>query len=198
MEGGQRPRVLVVADDERHVAAQLAGAVPIQQIDQAVLVARHEDRGLRPIRRVLDAVVDAEPIDERLERRRERRVGDVEPVEVELDAHEEAAAFVVAVLGGVEDVGAVLEQEARDRRDESLRVGAIDQKNGGVHGAMLSAAGRRPRRTGRAGRPGQPGERAGRERRAQAAGGLARVGRTRDRGRARTRSMPAIDTGLVR
>jgi len=67
--------------------------------------------------------------DQRLEGRRERRVGDVESVEIELDAHEEAPAFVVAMLGGVEDVGAVLEQEARNRRDEPLRVGAVNQKN---------------------------------------------------------------------
>ena len=130
MEGRQRSGILVVADDQRHVAAQLAGAVPVQQIDQAVLVAGDEDRRLRPIRRVLEAVVDPEAVDERLERRRERRVGDVEAVEVELDAHEEAAPFVVAMLGGVEDVGAVLEQEARNRRDEALRVRAIHQKNG--------------------------------------------------------------------
>ena len=130
MEGRQRPGILVVADDQRHVAAQLAGAMPVQQIDQAVLVTGHEDRRLRSIRRVLEAVVDPEAVDERLERRRERRVGDVEAVEVELDAHEEAAAFVVAMLGGVEDVGAVLEQEARNRRDEALRVRAVHQKNG--------------------------------------------------------------------
>ena len=45
-------------------------------------------------------------------------------------AHEEAASLVVAMLGGVEDVGAVLEQEARNRRDKALRIRAIHQKNG--------------------------------------------------------------------
>jgi hypothetical protein len=57
-------------------------------------------------------------------------VGDVEDVEVELDAHEEAASFIVAMLGGIEDVGAVLEEEARNRRDEPLCIGAVHQKNG--------------------------------------------------------------------
>ena len=74
-------------------------------------------------------MVDGEAIDERLERRRKRVVRDVEAGEVELDAHEEAAPFVVAMLGRVEDVGAVLEQEPRNRRDEAFRIRAIDQKN---------------------------------------------------------------------
>ena len=101
------------------------------EVDQASVYVRPQVLlRLRAVRRVLEAVVDSEAVDERLERRCERRVRDVEAVDVEFDAHEEAASFIVAMLGGVEDVGSVLEQEARNRRDEALRVRAIHQKNG--------------------------------------------------------------------
>jgi hypothetical protein len=130
MERRQWPGIFVVADDDRDVAPELARAMAIEQVDEAVLVAGDEDRRPRPVGRILDAIVHPESIDERLKRGCKGGVADVESFEVELHPHEETALLVVAVLGGIEDVRAVLEEEARDRRDQAFRVWAIHKENG--------------------------------------------------------------------
>jgi hypothetical protein len=59
------------------------------------------------------------------ERALELRAPVVEPLEVELHPHEEAAALAIGrVLGGGEDVRAALGEEPGDRRDDPVPVGA--------------------------------------------------------------------------
>ena len=47
IEIGEGAGIRVIADDEWDAARQFAGLVPIQQVEQAVLVARHKDRHRR-------------------------------------------------------------------------------------------------------------------------------------------------------
>lgn len=39
---GQRPGILVIADDECDAAVQLAGLVPIEQVNQAMVITRDQ------------------------------------------------------------------------------------------------------------------------------------------------------------
>ncbi len=57
VEAGQRARLLVVADDERDLATQLAGLVALQQVGHAVHVLRDEERDLRLTVRVFELPV---------------------------------------------------------------------------------------------------------------------------------------------
>jgi len=58
--------------------------------------------------------------------------GEVEAIERPFDAHEEEAGFVVLMLIGVDDVGAEAVEQAGDRGDQALAVGAVDEADGRV------------------------------------------------------------------
>jgi hypothetical protein len=53
-------------------------------------------------------------------------------IERPFDAHKEEASLVVLMLVGVNDVGAVLVQDAGDGGDETFAVGTGDEQNGGI------------------------------------------------------------------
>ena len=67
-----------------------------------------------------------------------RRRPGAKSVQIPLHAHEEEAQIVVLVLVGVQDVGPVPVQKARDAGDDPFPVGTVNQKGCGVrHGLSL-------------------------------------------------------------
>ena len=122
----------MVADDERDVARQLAALVAIEQIDQAMVVLRDEQRDAVRQRGQLQPPAHRESLGQRGELARELRGIEGEVRQVPFDAHEEQLALRVLVLVGVEDVGVVPVQELADGGDDAFAVRAIDQQDGSV------------------------------------------------------------------
>ena len=132
VELGQRASGLVVADDEREVAAELACLVAMQQIDEAVMILRDEESDVLLRLGELDAPVHLEVVRDGREGGAEGCFGEAGGFGDELDAHEEEAKFDVLMLVGVEDVDVVtLDQKVDDGDDDSLAVGTIDEEDCG-------------------------------------------------------------------
>ena len=130
MELGQRASGLVVADDEREVAAELACLVAMQQIDEAVVILRDEEGDVLLGVGELDAPVHLELAGDGLEGRAECGFGEAGGFGDELDAHEEEAKLDILMLVGVEDVDVVaLDQEVDDGDDNSFAVGTVDKQD---------------------------------------------------------------------
>jgi hypothetical protein len=111
-----------------------------------VVVARDEDHDALAAARVVhpplhpERLADLEP-----ERVLELRTALLEPVEVELGAHEEHPALGVGrVLVGAEDVRVTVREEAGDGGDDPMPVGARDEDAGNVpavvHGVLCNLA----------------------------------------------------------
>ena len=120
----------VVRHDLHDLHRQLAAAVAPEQVEQAVVEARHEDRHPRAL-----ALAGEPPFHP--ERRRhlalevvlERRILG----EVELEPHEEPAAGALRrVLRRLHDVGAAVVEERRHGGDDPRAVGAGDEQAHGV------------------------------------------------------------------
>jgi hypothetical protein len=78
----------------------------------------------------LERALHAEFLCQRVEGFEDSTPGDVETVELPLDPHEEDLGAFRRVLGGMDDVSAVVEDEVRHRGDDPLLVGAGQQQNG--------------------------------------------------------------------
>ncbi len=129
-DGAQR---VVVADDERDVAHQLAGAVTQEQVVETVVGLRDEDR---------DALADVCRVQAQARLGARGGVSDrtVQGLEQpgagrararEADALEELARDCVGVLIGVEDVRALGVQGLRETGHEAGPIGAADEEGGG-------------------------------------------------------------------
>ena len=57
---------------------------------------------------------------------------DVKAIERPFDAHEEKGCFVILMLVGMDDVGAVLVEHAGDAGDKTFAIGAVDEQNSGL------------------------------------------------------------------
>jgi hypothetical protein len=127
---GQCAAARVIADNERNFAGELAGFVAIKQVGVAMEMLGNEDRHAGHGGGELDAPVhfqaDSE-VGELFPKGIDRKV-----IERPFDAHKEEAGLVVLVLVGVNDVGAVLVQDAGDRGDEAFAVWAGDEQNSGI------------------------------------------------------------------
>jgi hypothetical protein len=124
-------QLAVVGDDQRDLRVQLAAPVAPQQLGQAVVVARDEDRHPLAMLGVLEPpAAGPEPGAHLLGELRLERVGRLlQPVELELQPHEELAAVGVGgVLVGLEDVAAAVAQERRDLGDDPRPVRAGDEQ----------------------------------------------------------------------
>ena len=125
---GDRREVGVVRHDQRDLARELAGAVAEQEVVQAVVVARHEDRDALHVGRVRDPVGHREARGDLAEAVLERDPIGRHRRQIEADALEEHLRDRIGVLIGVEDVGAVAVQHLRQRRDDALAIGAAHQQ----------------------------------------------------------------------
>jgi len=100
VEVGQRARGLVVADDQCHVAAELACLVTKQQVGEAVQILGDEEGDVLLRVGELDAPVHLEVAGDGPEGRAKCGFREARGVCGELDAHEEEAKLDVLVLVG--------------------------------------------------------------------------------------------------
>ena len=108
----------VVADNERNLAVEFAGLVAVEQVGIAMQVLRDEDRQACDGGGEFQAPVHTQLGGDGLEVRSEGV--HAEAVERPFDAHEEEAGFVVLMLIGMDDVGAVLVKHAGNGCHEAL------------------------------------------------------------------------------
>ncbi len=87
---------------------------------------RDEEGNARLVVAEVQRPLHAEAQGDRLERRPNLLAGDVEALQLPLDALQEDALLLVGVLVGVDDVAAVAEEEVGDGRHQPLLVAAGD------------------------------------------------------------------------
>ena len=134
-EAGDVGRVLgMVGDDRDDVGVELAPPPAPEQVEQAVIFARGEQRDALALARVREAEVHRERLRDPLrEGALQLLAALVQLLEPELHAHEEGAALGDGrVLVGAEDVGVGLEQESRHGGHDPVPVGARDEEAGYV------------------------------------------------------------------
>jgi hypothetical protein len=138
----------VFGDDADDLPVEVAAAPAPEQVEQAVVVARREQREPLAPGRVGEAPLHRErPPDPLGERALQLLAARLEPLEQELRPHEEAPALRVGrVLVGAEDVGPALRQEAGGGGDDPVPVEARGQEpadstwpTGGVRGRQRCA-----------------------------------------------------------
>jgi hypothetical protein len=127
--------IRVVAHDQRDLAAELPGLVAQEQVVEAVVGARDEDRHAFHVIRPGEAPGHREARGDLGERALERQAVGEQLGDVEVDALEEEARLRVGVLVGLEDVGAVPVKDLGQRGDDPAAVGAADEQRRGLGGA---------------------------------------------------------------
>jgi hypothetical protein len=128
----------VIADDECDAAVQLAGLVPIEQVNQAMVIARDQkcNWDLSPSK-------DRLPVESGCLGQRRKRLPKLQFIQIEIaqrpfDAHKEEAQFRILVLVGVQNIAAVRKQKIRDSGYQSLAIGGVQQQDCAVvHGSLL-------------------------------------------------------------
>jgi hypothetical protein len=127
---------MVIADNQRDGAVQLAGLMSVKNIHQAVKVLRHEAGDTGGFRHQMESPMHVKLGCGVLKFRLE--CGLIESFQRPFDAHKKKTGFMVLMLIGVRDVGAVSIEQAGDRRHQAFTVRAVDQENGGIlHRAEL-------------------------------------------------------------
>jgi hypothetical protein len=101
---GDRFEIRVVANDEWDVGRELSGPLPQEQIVQAVVILRDEDRHSRSPLAVRESPAHSETVGDFPNGRLEAGPVGMQLREVELDALEKLAGNWVRVLVSVEDV----------------------------------------------------------------------------------------------
>jgi hypothetical protein len=125
-------RVRVIADDERHLAIELASVPAVEQIGQAVVELGDEDRHARLDAGELQLPAHVVLGGHRREGLREAVQPQIEARQVPLHPHQEQPRLAVLVLVGMQDVGVVPVEKIGDGGDQTLAVGAGDEEDGGV------------------------------------------------------------------
>ena len=96
----------------------------MQQIRQAVILARHEQGHSRRDLRVFDAPVHLQARGQRTEFRWELVRCQVKVFQRPLHTHQEHAVILVLVLIGMRNIATVLEEEVGNGRNQSFPFGA--------------------------------------------------------------------------
>ena len=128
---GHRLQDPVVADHQGDFAVELAGAVAQQEVVEAVLEPRDEDRHSFAPLGVGQPPAHVETLGDLVDGALEGGPIGVHLGAVEADALEELAGYGIAVLVGVEDVGAVTVEHLGQRCDQPPTIRAGDQQDGG-------------------------------------------------------------------
>src|SRR5208282_1660692 len=121
----------MIADNHGNLASQLADLMPVQQIDQAMLVSRYENGDAGLDTRVFAAPAHPIAFGNGLKLAREVCEIEREIRKIELHTHEEQAGFVILMLIRAQDVRAMRIEEARDGGHNALCIRTIDQQNCG-------------------------------------------------------------------
>ena len=125
----------VVRDDPDHVHRQLADAVAVEQVAEAMVELRHQQQHALALLRAAQRPFGIDRGGERRERAAQRfHIA----LDLENDAHEEAAGEPVVELLRVGDVAASAGEETGDLRDQTGPVGAGEAKRQRLnHGLAL-------------------------------------------------------------
>jgi hypothetical protein len=130
-------QLLVVGDHARHIHLQLSAAPAPEQVQQAMVLTRGHQGHAAGVARVCDLPFHAEALRQLAEGRLESRAIVLDRRQVEGRPHEERSALRVGgVLVRGDDVGALLEQKARDGGNDSGPVRTRDEQPGGVVGPV--------------------------------------------------------------
>jgi hypothetical protein len=126
----------MIGDDQRDFAGKLAAVMPVEEIDEAVVVLRDQDDHARAMRRLREPPLHLELFGDWREMFGEFgevfiREVDVEVFGIELDAHQEEPRFFVGVFVGMQDVSAVAVDKVGDGGDFAFGVRAGDEEDGG-------------------------------------------------------------------
>jgi hypothetical protein len=121
----------MIAHDQGDLAAELAGAVAEQEVVEAMVVARDEDRDPLDVLLVVELPAHLEAVGDLADRRLEREPVGVHLGAIERDPLEELAGDGIGVLIRVEDVRPVSVEELRQSRDEPRRSGPREERRGG-------------------------------------------------------------------
>ena len=118
----------MIGDDERDLAVELAGPGAPQQVLQAVVVLRDEDRHTLRAHGILESRMHLEALAHLADGSLQRLPVGMELAEVESDALEELPGLGIGVLVGVEDVRPVAVERLRQRGDDATAIGARDEQ----------------------------------------------------------------------
>jgi hypothetical protein len=130
VERRQLRRAFVIADDALDRAGQFPDAMPVKQVQQAMLVFRDEDRHPVLRLRIRQTPLHFEARCKLAEIPPQPRLLQIEAGEVPLDAHEKKTESMILMLIGMQNVGAMARQKARNRGDDALAVRTVNQQNG--------------------------------------------------------------------
>ena len=117
----------MVADHQRDLHRPLAGLEAAEHVEQTVRLLGDEDGDALDDIGEVQPPVHAERVGQLFEGSGDLLALEPEARDLPLDAHEEDVLLQVDMLVEVEDVAAVLQQEAGDRVDDAALVGARDQ-----------------------------------------------------------------------
>ncbi len=133
---GDGAAVLVVGDHERDLDGQLADVEAVEQVDEAVILARDHDQRPAPLTlraQPDDRIEDPSAREHRVAHRLNRLLGRLEP-----GAHGEQAGVLVGELRLLEDVGADLQECAGDGVDDPGSVQAAQGQEVRLHRSIVS------------------------------------------------------------
>ena len=132
---GQPARILVVAEDDRQFAVQLAALVAVEQIGQAMIEFRYEYGQTRLAARFGEPPDHPEAVRDGSESRGEVGQIEAEVRQFPFHPHQEQFQLGILMLVGMQDIGVVRQQKIGDGGDQPSLVGAGNQQDGGMtHG----------------------------------------------------------------
>jgi hypothetical protein len=132
VEVGDALVIGVVGNDQRDFAAKFATLVAVEQILQAMVILRNEDRDAGAVGGVCEPPVYLEVAGD--ESKSIGKLGKVkiEICRVELYPGQKEIGFLLSMLIGEQDVAVVAKDKFSNRGNDAFAVGAGDEKDGGV------------------------------------------------------------------
>jgi hypothetical protein len=111
---------------------QFADLVPVEKVNQAMLIAGDKYRHRNPFTPEDHTPREPRRVCQRGERPMEPVLVEVETCQGPLDPHEKESQLRVLVLVGVKYVSTVGEEKIRGHRDQSLAINGMEQQNGAL------------------------------------------------------------------
>ncbi len=122
----------MVGNDQRDFAAKFATLVAVEQILQAMVILRNEDRDAGAVGGVCEPPVHLEVASDGSKSIGKLGKVKIEICRVELYPGQKEIGFLVSMLIGEQDVAIVAKDKFSNRGDHTFAVGARDEEDGGV------------------------------------------------------------------
>ena len=129
MKVGVAPHVFMVADNERNFASQLAVALPVEQVDKAMIVLGDENRHAGTITSQSNAPLHSELSCYRCEFLRELLQWQLESAQVPFDASKIEALLASLMLFKMQNVAVVLKDKIGNRGVETFLIGTLNEQD---------------------------------------------------------------------